>query len=584
MNTAVFQSILRRTKRHVIGHKIASGVVAVLLVTGGYFGYRSLAGDDGEIRYVLAAAERGTLVVSVSGSGQVSSSNQVDVKPKASGDIIAVAVENGGEVRAGALLLQLDARNAQKAVRDAETNLESVRIALRKLEQPADTLSLLQAENSLTQSRNDLAKAYEDGFNAVSDAFLDLPTIMTGLNDILFSNTLSSTGGQWNIDAYMNAVLSYDERARQYRDDALAKYQAARAAYDKNFERYKATSRLAGEAQIEALVDETYATTKAVAEAVKSTTNLIQFYKDRLAERTLKPSAVADTHLASLGTYTGDANAHLSGLLSIRDSIPSTKRAIAERAEALEDLKRGADPLDLESSRLTVKQRENALLDARENLANYSVRAPFDGIVAKVNAKKGDSASSGTAVVTLIAKQRLAEIALNEVDVAKAKVGQKVTLTFDAVEGLSITGEVAEIDAIGTVTQGVVTYTVKIALDTQDERIKPGMSVSAAIVTDAKQDVLMVPNSAVKQQNDTAYVEITASENQTPQRQTVQVGLSNDTMTEIISGLNEGDRIVTQTITQTTTQNQPQQNTGIRIPGITGGGGGGVRGGGGFGR
>lgn len=105
MNTAVFQSILRRTKRHVIGHKIASGVVAVLLVTGGYFGYRSLAGDDGEIRYVLAAAERGTLVVSVSGSGQVSSSNQVDVKPKASGDIIAVAVENGGEVRAGALLL-----------------------------------------------------------------------------------------------------------------------------------------------------------------------------------------------------------------------------------------------------------------------------------------------------------------------------------------------------------------------------------------------------------------------------------------------------------------------------------------------
>ena len=105
---------------------------------------------------------------------------------------------------------------------------------------------------------------------------------------------------------------------------------------------------------------------------------------------------------------------------------------------------------------------------------------------------------------------------------AKVKVGQKVTLTFDAIEDLSITGEVAEIDTLGTVSQGVVNYAVKIVFDTQDERVKSGMSVSAAIITDVKQDVLLVPNAAVKS-NDEQYVEVL--ENNIPRNQTVETGL-----------------------------------------------------------
>lgn len=198
--------------------------------------------------------------------------------------------------------------------------------------------------------------------------------------------------------------------------------------------------------------------------------------------------------------------------------------------------------------------------------------------------KKGDPVSASTILATLVTKQKIAEISLNEVDITKIKVGQKTTLTFDAIPDLTITGQVAEIDTVGTVTQGVVTYAVKISFDTQDDRVKPGMSISASIITDIKQDALLAPNSAVKQQGDAAYVEIFAGETQAPRQQTVQTGLSNDTMTEITSGLNEGDRVVTQTITQTTSQSQTQQNTGLRIPGITGGGGGSFRGSGGTGR
>ncbi|HAS95772.1 TPA: hypothetical protein DCS99_05135 [Candidatus Wolfebacteria bacterium] len=191
--------------------------------------------------------------------------------------------------------------------------------------------------------------------------------------------------------------------------------------------------------------------------------------------------------------------------------------------------------------------------------------------MATLTVKRSDTLSSGTSIATLITKQKIAEISLNEVDVAKVKVGQKTTLNFDAVEELSISGSVAEIDTVGTVSQGVVTYTVKIGFDTQDDRIKPGMSVSASIIIDMKQDVLTVPNSAIKTQGELSYVEIfevpleNATGTQeviasaTPIRRPVTIGIANDTTTEIVSGLKEGDQIITRTITTTsaTTQTAP---------------------------
>ncbi|MEW6617134.1 MAG: hypothetical protein AB1333_01810, partial [Patescibacteria group bacterium] len=162
-------------------------------------------------------------------------------------------------------------------------------------------------------------------------------------------------------------------------------------------------------------------------------------------------------------------------------------------------------------------------------------------------------------------------------------------VTFDAIDGLSITGEVSEIDSAGTVTQGVVNYKVKISFDTQDDRVKAGMSISAAVITSSKADVLMIPNSAVKSQNGSRYVEVVnttsigsqASQGTqgvalttTPTQKTVEVGESNDTSTEIVGGLTEGETVVVRIISLSSTQTQTttQQAGGVRIPGLGGGG------------
>ena len=150
-------------------------------------------------------------------------------------------------------------------------------------------------------------------------------------------------------------------------------------------------------------------------------------------------------------------------------------------------------------------------------------------------------------------------------DAAKIKIDQLVTLTFDAIDGLSITGKVSEVDLVGTVTSGVVTYNVKIGFDTQDERVKSGMSVSASIVTELKPDVLVVPNGAVKTRGETRYVEIFeaklpaaaetsqgASSSVLPSQQEVVTGLNDDLNTEIVSGLKAGDLVVSRTINPST--------------------------------
>jgi HlyD family secretion protein len=117
------------------------------------------------------------------------------------------------------------------------------------------------------------------------------------------------------------------------------------------------------------------------------------------------------------------------------------------------------------------------------------------------------------------------------------------------------------LNQVGTVSSGIVSYNTEISFDTQDDRVKSGMSVSVSIITNTHENVLIVPNSAIKTQGNLTFVEsfipaltvlkgVTGTPSEIPpQRKKVEIGLVDDTYTEIISGLNEGDQIVTRTVT-----------------------------------
>lgn len=285
-------------------------------------------------------------------------------------------------------------------------------------------------------------------------------------------------------------------------------------------------------------------------------------------------------------------------LTSYQQSLSSLESAEANKKQARQDLDNNTGGAQgkitlkekLEAAEAAVASAEQGVESARADLANQrsdaakrKVVAPIDGTVNAINIKNGDDlsklASGSSRTVPMIIgdlNTMKAQVQVNEVDVSNVSIGQKVMMKFDAIDSLQVSGKVEKMDSLGTLSSGVVTYNVTIGFDTLDPRIKPEMSVSASVITGIKQNVITVPNSAVKVQNGSNYVEVIKGNNTTPDQVPVQVGSANNTDTEITTGLNAGDKVVTQTINpNATTTSTTQGQSGVRLPGLGGGGGGG---------
>jgi len=181
--------------------------------------------------------------------------------------------------------------------------------------------------------------------------------------------------------------------------------------------------------------------------------------------------------------------------------------------------------------------------------------------------------------ITLKDGSLTAAVNLTEIDVIKVKVGQKVTITLDAFPDKTFTGKVSAIDTNGSVSSGVTSYPTTITFDSAPDTVYPNMAVNATIITAVKDEVLLVPTSAVQTQNGESTVRV--MNNGKISQVTVETGLSSDTQTEIVSGLSEGQTVVVGTISTQTTRG----TTGAAASpfGGTGFGGGGNRGFGGGG-
>lgn len=275
---------------------------------------------------------------------------------------------------------------------------------------------------------------------------------------------------------------------------------------------------------------------------------------------------------------------------SAKSSQKQAKQAYDKRTSG--DVKERILNNDLQAANVSLEAAEQNIgvsqakyKSALSDAAKRTVVAPSDGTVNAINIKNGDdlsklSSGSSRSVPMIIGDLGTikAQVQINEVDVPNVALDQKVMMTFNAINGLSVSGKVEKMDSLGTITQGVVTYNATLSFDTVDERIKPGMSVSASIITGVKQDVLIVPNSAVKTQAGGGgnYVEVLNNGQTNPTQTSVKIGAVNNTDTEIMSGLSVGDNVVTRTInpgaTTSTSTSGSSGAGGVRIPGLGGGG------------
>jgi HlyD family secretion protein len=186
-----------------------------------------------------------------------------------------------------------------------------------------------------------------------------------------------------------------------------------------------------------------------------------------------------------------------------------------------------------------------ARVDAiQATLATARIDSPFAGTVTDVAPLKGDLVSPGEQAFRIDdLKHLFVEVPVSEVDINNIKIGQPVTLTFDAISGKQYSGQVSDVAQVGTVSQGAVDFTVTVELTDPDPEVRPGMTAAVTVTVQQLNDVLTIPNRAVRFVNGDRVVYVLRNGALEPVK--IELGASSDLYSEVTGGgLKVGDSIV----------------------------------------
>lgn len=290
-----------------------------------------------------------------------------------------------------------------------------------------------------------------------------------------------------------------------------------------------------------------------VAEAEKQR-KLAQRAYDEIDESNEEQKEHANYDLYTAKQQLAAAEANLQDVLDgadeeeVRAAEADVWAAAAQRDAAqaqLDLLLAGATEEEIAEVEAQVAQARAALELAELSLENATLRAPFDGVVSRVNVTIGETPpAQGPALVVLDNSQFHMTVSVDEVDVAQLALGQTAEVTLDALPGAVITGTVKQIAPIATLEGGVVTYDVTIDLLPTDEPIRADMSAEATIEVEELEDVLMIPTWVVRIDRDTGQTYVHRRIDGDVERVDVTLGVRDRGFAQVLEGLSEGDELV----------------------------------------
>lgn len=241
-----------------------------------------------------------------------------------------------------------------------------------------------------------------------------------------------------------------------------------------------------------------------------------------------------------------------------RTSAVQAENELQNAQASVEDVK--TQELALEARRqdvaLAAAQLESSkiALDLAELQLDYTkVFSPIDGVIAARNVQAGQIISSGVTNVgggtTTFILSDLSHVyvyaSVDESNIGKVQVGQKATITADAYPKMRFDGQVNRIGTKGVNLQNVVTFEVRIEVNDENKLLlKPEMTANVTILTAEKADILTIPSASIIRNKQKTYVTLAKKDGTTEEEHPIETGITDGMMTEVVSGLNEGDEIV----------------------------------------
>lgn len=472
--------------------------------------------------YLPYTAQTRDMTVSVSGTGTIEPVQSYKVTTLVSGEILEAPFEEGQTVQKGDVLFRIDARDLESNIQQLQLNVRSAQLAL-------DDLLKTQSDNR--KDRN--VKAEDSG--VITKLYVDQGdsvTIGTPIADVLDRDHMKLKVPFHSADA-------------------------------KNFYiGQAATVTVSGTAEtVTGTVDEIAATDEVGpgGTLVRQVTILVN-NPGVLSETSQGSASVGGAACASGAAFTYASSAQITAkasgdldTLSVKEGDRvSEGQIIGVIAEADLDTQ-------IENARIALENAQLSLQNAQDKLEDYTITSNITGEVIEKNLDVGDNingmSSSGSTVtypaVIYDRSELVFDMAIDEKDIGKIQVGQKVEITAGALDDQSFTGVVDKVNINGTTVNGNTSYPVTIKVDGAPEELYPGMNVSAKIIVEEAGSVLTLPVEAVER-GDTVLVALPGCLDEngaifdlsaTEERQ-VTLGRNDDNYIEIVDGLEEGDIVL----------------------------------------
>jgi RND family efflux transporter MFP subunit len=478
--------------------------------------------------YSYFEVRRGDVIQEVSATGNVTPIQSVNLGFEITGRVTRINVDIGSKVSKGDALIYLDNSQLLAQLAGAEANLKTQQATLSELQhgtRPEEiqiqqvqvdnaSIALENAKKSLIDVLNDSLTKSDDAIRNQIDQFISNPTTQ---NPVFLFTVVDS---QLNNDAIWERIgLEY----------TMASWR-------------NMNSKLTVNSDLDSAVTQTNSYLSEVKKFLDDVASIV----NSLTPNSSLSQTTITAYKTSVNTARTNVNAAVNNLSGAYNSYSSAKSNLVLQQNTLALQKAGAVPEKITAQEALVEQAQANVDNYKAQLEKTVLRSPIDGVITAQNLKVGEIVTPNITVISVISNGNFQiDVNIPEADIAKIKVGDSANITLDAYgSDVIFPAHVVSIDPGETMIEGVATYKTTLNFDKKEDRVKSGMTANIDILTVKKTNVLYIPQRDLITDDTGKYVLIDTGLAQ-PEKKIVQVGIKgSDGNIEIISGLNEGDKII----------------------------------------
>ncbi|MCL5960316.1 MAG: efflux RND transporter periplasmic adaptor subunit [Chloroflexi bacterium] len=460
----------------------------------------------------VAVASPGSVGGNLAYSGDVKPKDQVNVMAKGLGRIEKLSVDVGDEVRQGQAIGTLDSETLNAQMRQAEASLSLAKARLAQMEAGSRTEQIQQAQANLNSAVERLESVKSGGRESqVAQAQAGLDAAEARLAQLKAGPTKEQLDqAEAGVRAAKNQLYAIQAQADAYlgsRANALGAL-----VFTKEMK----------EAQSGAAYEQVQAAEAKLAELKAGPT---QEQLDQALAAVAQARAVLD--LAKNPYSDHDIKQAENAVIIARQQLKLAQSPFTDN--------------DFEVSRSQVAQAQAAVDLVRAQLSDSSITSPITGVVADKFLSVGALASPSVPILSVVSRDLEVALSLEEARAGQVAVGRPVALSVAAYPGVSFDGEVSNVSP--TVDPRSRTFAVKVRVKDEQNRLKAGMFAKVVLTAEARENSLVVPEAAVLKRGNDSYAFVVADGK--VQMNKVELGPTDGKNVEVLSGLQEGDKVVT---------------------------------------